>query len=121
MNKLTYKSFIWPQNPDHMQHTYVREPVYVKNEAGETVFSGMGPKKLTITGSGAFFGETAYEDFRELVLVFNQAASGSLVHPQWGQIQCYFTELQATEEPRSNYVAYQFKFREADADGVIPQ
>ncbi len=120
MDKLIYKSFTWPQNPDHYQHTYVREPVYTKNDAGETVFDRMGPKKLTITGSGAFFGDTAYADFRELEAVFNQSTSGGLVHPEWGQIICYFTELQMTQAPKANYVAYKFEFREADSSGTIP-
>lgn len=121
MNKLIYKTFTWPQNPDHYQQTYVREPVYTKTEAGDTVFSGMGPRQLTITGSGAFFGDTAYERFTALVKVFEDATIGGLIHPKWGTIPCYFTELQLTEEPRANYVAYKFEFRGTDADGNIPQ
>lgn len=121
MDKLIYKSFTWPQNPDHCKHTYVREPVYTKNEANETVFSGMGPKKLTITGSGAFFGATAYDDFRELALLFNETTLGGLVHPVLGTLRCFFTKLEMTQEPRSDYVAYEFEFREADSEGELPQ
>ena len=54
MNKLVYKNYVWPQNPDRYQQIYVREPIYAKNDAGETVFTGMGPMKRTITGSGSF-------------------------------------------------------------------
>lgn len=121
MNKLIYKEYTWPQNPDHYEQVYVREPVYTKNEVGETVFSGMGPQKLTITGSGSFFGDAAYEKFRMLVDVFKEPSPGTLIHLVWGQIRCYFTKLQLTEEPRPNYVAYKFEFREADEDGAIPQ
>lgn len=121
MNKLVYKEYVWPQNPDHYQQDYLREPVYEKNELGETVFTGMGPMKRTISGSGVFFGETAYTDFLALAKVFEDSTSGSLVHPAFGTYRCFFTELRLTQEPKSNYVAYRFEFREADADGNIPQ
>lgn len=99
----------------------MREPVYTKNSAGDTVFSGMGPVKRRVTGKGAFFGETAYADFLELLALFNGEGWGELVHPVWGTLNAYFTELELTQEPKFNYVAYQFEFREADADGAIPE
>ena len=121
MSNLFFRGYVWPQNPDHYQQTYVREPVYEKNDAGEAVFSGMGPMKRTITGSGSFFGDTAYTDFLALAKVFEEKSWGGLVHPVFGTYRCYFTELVLTTEPRADYVAYKFEFREADADGVIPQ
>lgn len=99
----------------------MREPVYTKNSAGDTVFSGMGPVKRTVTGTGAFVGDTAYADFRELMELFNEADWGELVHPEWGAFHMYFTELELTQEPKFNYVSYKFEFREADADGAIPE
>lgn len=113
MNKLIYKTFTWPQNPENYRHSYVREPVYTKNDAGEAVLSGTGPKKLTVTGSGSFFGDTAYTDFQKLIKVFEEAGSGGLTHPVWGTVTCYFTKLELTQEPKSNFVAYSFEFQEA--------
>ena len=121
MNKLVYKNYVWPQNPDHYQQDYVREPIYARNEAGQTVFTGMGPMKRTITGSGAFFGTTAYADFLALAKVFEENSWGGLIHPVFGTYRCYFTELRLTQEPRKDYVAYQFEFRDADDVGAIPQ
>ena len=121
MNKLVYKNYVWPQNPDHYQQDYVREPIYERNAAGETVFAGMGPMKRTITGSGAFIGATAYSDFLALAEVFQEATWGGLVHPKFGTYRCFFTELRVVEKPRKDYVAYQFEFREADENGNIPQ
>ena len=120
MNKLVYKNFVWPQNPDVYEQRYVREPVYTKDEDGEIHFS-MGPMKRTITGSGSFFGETAYTDFLALAKVFEENSFGGLIHPVFGTYRCFFTELELTTEPRADYVAYRFEFREADSDGVIPQ
>lgn len=81
----------------------------------------MGPVKRTVTGKGAFLGDTAYADFLELIRLFDEAECGLLVHPVWGTYNMYFTELELIQEPKYNYVAYRFEFREADADGAIPQ
>jgi hypothetical protein len=53
--------------------------------------------------------------------VFEENSWGGLVHPVFGTYRCYFTELRLIQEPRKDYVAYRFEFREADADGNIPQ
>ena len=81
----------------------------------------MGPVKRTVTGTGVFFGTTAYEDFKKLIELFKEETCGPLVHPVWGSCNMYFTELELTQEPKGNYVAYKFEFREADEEGVIPQ
>ena len=115
-----FKNYVWPQNPEIYEQHYVREPVYTKNAEGNVEFS-IGPMKRTITGSGSFFGETAYADFLALAKVFEEDTFGGLVHPVFGTYRCFFTELKLTTEPRVDYVAYTFEFREADIDGNIPQ
>lgn len=99
----------------------MREPVYTKNAAGNNVYSGMGPVKRTVTGTGVFFGATAYEDFQKLLALYNEEGCGALVHPVWGTYNMHFTELELTQEPKGNYVSYKFEFREADANGAIPE
>ena len=120
MNKLVFKNYVWPQNPDKYEQKFVREPVYTKQDDGSVVFS-IGPAKRTVTGSGSFFGETAYADFLALAKVFEEDTYGGLVHPVFGTYRCFFTELELITEPRADYVAYRFAFREADIDGIIPQ
>lgn len=121
MDKLRFKGYIWPQNPEIYRQSFVREPVYVKDEEGNVSFEGLGPLKRVVTGSGAFFGETAYEDFKELAALCDAPTAGALVHPAWGTVTAFLTELEMTQEPRADYVAYQFTFHGADADGNIPQ
>lgn len=121
MDKLIFKTFTWPQNPENYQVSRLREPVYEKNAAGDTVFAGMGEEKITITGSGAFSGETAYTDFKKLAALFADSTCGTLTDPTWGQFSVFLTELELTQVPRSNYVAYRFQFTGANADGEIPQ
>ena len=98
-----------------------REPVYTKNAANVMVFSGMSPVKRKITGKGAFVGEQAYEEYKALQALFGDGTCGMLVHPVWGAYKVYFTELEMTQEPKYQYVAYRFAFQEADDQDAIPQ
>ena len=120
MEKMSFKTFIWPQNPHTYHEEYVREPKYYENDLGVTVFDEMGPMKRTITGKGVFFGDTAFASFRSLAALFEDDTAGTLAHPVWGNRNVRFTGLELTQEPKENYVSYSFTFREADSDGVIP-
>lgn len=121
MTNLIFRTFPFPQNPEKLKHNYVREPVYTKDENGNTVFSGMGEGKCTITGEGAFFGDTAYASFRKLLALFEEGSCGTLHDPTWGVYNVYLTGLELTQEPRSDYVSYRFEFTRADASGAIPK
>jgi hypothetical protein len=121
LDKLKFKTFIFPINPEVYQEDYVRDPVYARTDDGSSVFSGMGPMKRVITGSGAFFGADASENFNKLSKMFDSVDEGTLTHPIWGERRVYFTKLQMTQSPKSDYVAYSFEFKEADADGAIPK
>lgn len=121
MEEMVFRSFIWPQNPEQLKHSCVREPVYTRDEQGNSVFSGMGEGKLTITGSGAFSGKEAYDNFRKLMALFEDGECGSLQDPAWGECNAYLTELELTQQPRKDYVGYRFKFTRANAGGEIPK
>lgn len=119
MDKLKFKSFIWPINPEVYHEDYSRDAIYAKTDGGDSVFSGMGPMKRVITGSGAFFGTDASTKFTELATIYASADPGLLNHPVWGIRTVYFTKLQMTQSPKSDYVAYSFEFAEVDADGAV--
>ena len=120
MNFLSYKTFVWPHNPHTYQEESVREPQYV-TENGVAVFNGMGQLKRTITGSGVFYGENAFTQFKELVKLVEDPSAGNLEHPVWGIRYCYFTRLELTQEPKENCVSYQFTFTQALANGSVPK
>lgn len=121
MTQMIFETFAFPQNPDKLQHSYSREPIYTKNEDGEQVFSGMGAGRCVITGSGAFTGDHAYDSFRNFLELFEAGTCGTLYDPTWGVYSGYLTGLELTQEPRNNYVAYRFEFTRADAGGAIPK
>ncbi|MBE6921690.1 MAG: hypothetical protein E7465_00715 [Ruminococcaceae bacterium] len=121
MDKLSFRTFTWPTNPEVYQEEFIREALYAKTDSGDTVFSGMGPMKRVITGSGSFFGTSAYTNFNKLAELFAAGGMGALTHPVCGMRTVYFTKLEMMQSPKSDYVAYSFEFKEADEDGAIPK
>lgn len=121
MDKLSFKTFTWPTNPEVYHEDFVRDALYAKTDDGDSVFSGMGPMKRVITGSGAFFGTDAYANFNKLAALFGYTTAGTLTHPVCGTRTVYFTKLQMSQSPKADYVAYSFEFTEADEDGAIPK
>lgn len=117
MDNMTFKTFTWPVNPERYAVQSRRVPVYSDTDA----FTGLGPVLRTITGSGAFFGADAYTSFQSLSALLADGTAGTLVHPVWGSLTAFLTELTLAQEPRAAYVAYTFTFREADSSGGIPK
>lgn len=120
MDKLSYKTFIWPQNPHTYKEEFLREPQY-HTEDGTVYFDGMGDKKCYITGSGVFFGEDAFEQFKMLSTLFEEKSAGNLEHPIWGIRYCYFTGLELTQEPKDDCISYKFTFTGALSNGKVPK
>lgn len=121
MTQMQFKTFTWPNNPERYQVEFVRPVVYRKNDAGQEVFVGLGGNCRSMTGSGAFVGEDAYENFKKLEALVYENTTGTLTHPVWQSSKVYFTRLKLLQEPIENYVAYEFTFQEADASGAIPK
>ena len=121
MDKLRFKSFVWPTNPEVYHEDFVRDALYAKSDDGDSVFSGMGPMKRVITGSGSFYGSDAYASFQALADLFAADGLGLLNHPYCGKKMVYFTKLQMSQSPKADYVAYSFEFKEADEEGAIPK
>lgn len=120
MANLSYKTFIWPQNPQTYQEEIIREPQYYTQD-GVIYYSGMSDMKRYITGSGAFCGANAYTQFKLLQNLAEEATPGNLEHPVWGIRYCYLTRLVLTQEPRENYVSYEFEFTQASTNGEVPK
>ena len=120
MDKLSYKTFVWPQNPHTYREEYQRDPQYYTVD-GITYFRAMGDMQRYITGSGVFYGDDAFEQFKKLMTLFEDGTAGNLEHPIWGIRYCYFTGLELTQEPKDNYISYTFTFTGAQENGVVPK
>ena len=119
MDKMTFKTFTWPNNPENYREELVREPIYQKVGVNWN-FYGMGQVKRVITGNGAFFGPNALENFKALAALFADSEAGTLTHPVWGSRNVYFTGLELHQSIKPEYVAYSFEFRETDENGKVP-
>lgn len=120
MDKMKYKTFVWQENPETFHIQAVRVPEYIIDENGNYDYQGLGPMCRIITGSGIFRGEYCFENFNTLQVLMANGTPGDLVHPIWGTICAYLTELQMKSEAEEGCVEYSFSFREADESGVIP-
>ena len=119
MDKLTYKTFTWPQNPHTYKEECIREPHYITVDH-VTYYESMGQMQRIITGTGTFFGENAVSDFQRLAKLFLENDAGNLQHPLWGIRYCYFTGLELTQEPTKDCVSYRFQFTQALTNGEVP-
>lgn len=120
MDRMKYKAFTWPENPETFEIHAVRVPQYTVNDLGDYDYTGLGPMCRIISGSGVFRGTYAYQNFNALQVMMANGVAGDLVHPLWGTISAFLTELEMKSESRPNYVEYSFGFREADESGMIP-
>lgn len=120
MNSLSFKTFVWPQNPHTYREVATRTPEYYTQD-GVTYFSGMSDLKRIITGSGVFYGEDAFDQYKKLQKLSEEINAGNLEHPIFGLRYCYLTLLEVTQEPRENYVSYRFEFTQAKINGEIPK
>lgn len=117
---LKYKNYTWPNDPQTYGESLSREPLYVTRD-GVTSYSQISAMHRIISGSGVFFGDNAYRNFRELMALAEEDSPGTLVHPEWGNRYCYFTKLEMDQEPRENFVSYRFEFTQAKSDGTVPR
>ena len=120
MYLLSYKTFVWPQNPHTYREVTTRTPLYVTND-GVTSFAGMSSVHRVISGSGVFYGEDAYDQYKKLQKLSEDLSPGNLEHPIFGIRFCYLTLLEVTQEPKENYVSYRFEFTQALTNGEVPR
>ena len=113
MLRMRFGSFVWPNNPRTYTISCKRQTAVHKVPMGGFVVQDLGRTATVMKGEGEFFGAHAYDTFLELLAAFQKGGRGVLVHPVWQTAGAYFTELELTQEPRDDYVAYRFTFCES--------
>ena len=113
MLKMQYKSFVWPNNPQSYTLRCERQTALQKVPMGGFTVQELGRSCMVLHGEGEFFGADAMQQMRELMRVFRQEGAGVLIHPAWTGGTALFTQLRLTQEPREDYVAYEFEFCES--------
>lgn len=109
---MQYKGFVWPHNPRTYRIRYERRVAVHKVPFGRYTMQDLGLTYRVMTGEGEFWGEDAYEQFKQLATVFYHEGPGTLLHPVWQTSRAYFVGLSLAQEPRKDYVRYTFTFWE---------
>ena len=96
MGNLSFKTFVWVQNP----HTY-------QEKASR---DAQGVLQRVITAKGRFYGQDAYSRFQALQRLMEDGTAGDLEHPVWGIRHCKMTGLDMIQEAKENLVEYTAEF-----------
>jgi LysM repeat protein len=113
MANMKFKGWEWPHNPSTFVMNY--EIRLVKHEfpgvwGAETEDLGLGPRSFS--GSGAFYGPSAWRHFSKLADPLWNTSVGILEHPRYGKFNARLVKITSKEEPLPNYVEYDFEFIE---------
>ena len=118
LSPMRFKNFVWPHNPRVYSIAFERKLAVHKIPFGRYRVQSLGQTRRVLRGQGEFAGERAYETFKALASIFYEETPGVLVHPVWMTTTAWFAGLELRQEPRRDYVAYSFEFREVvDGDG----
>lgn len=112
LTAMRYKDYVWPHNPRVYSIDYERKIAVHKVPFGRYQLQDLGPTRRVMKGEGVFAGEGAYQELKKLASVFYQEGPGLLVHPVWQTASAYFAALSLAQEPRPDYVRYNFTFWE---------
>lgn len=109
---MSYGDYVWPHNPRVYEIEYRRRIVSHKVPFGLYALSDMGRDQRVLRGEGEFVGAGAYDEFKKLATVFYPGKPQMLVHPIWQSAQALFVSLKLKQEPKEDFVSYEFEFWE---------
>ncbi len=112
LSPMRFGDFVWPHNPKIYEIEYNRRIICHKVPFGLYTLSDMGRDARILRGEGEFVGENAYADFKKLATMFYSDEPKMLVHPIWQSAPAWLVSLKLKQEPRRDYVGYEFEFWE---------
>lgn len=115
---MSFKSYVWPFNPEKVQVEYARNIKNVKLPLFGSVLQDLGCDKRVITGAGAFTGRGCMEEFSRLTEVFASSGSGMLRLPGIAPFKAAFSSLKMIGEAHPDCVSYSFIF--VEDENTIP-
>lgn len=118
MNSLMkYKSFVWPRNPKEITITVENDIKDIYIPKAGSVFQNYRRRKRIASGTGEFFGEDCFSQYKDLFEVFkNSNDSSYLVIPNIDPFLATFKSLKLLGDPSPNMVTYSFTFWEDTKD-----
>lgn len=110
LTPMKFRDFTWPHNPRTFTVEHRRALTSRKLPFQAYRVQDMGEDLCVFKGEGEFVGENAYGDFLRLAELFIEGSPGMLTHPVWPATEVYFASLKLRQEPKENYVNYEFEF-----------
>jgi hypothetical protein len=115
MQPMSYKSYVWPFNPETVQIEYGRNIKEIKLPFTGSVLQDMGCNKRSVIGKGEFIGSTCMTEFSRLSGVFAEEGSGTLRMPGIAPFTAAFSVLKMVGKAQPDCVSYEFAFWEDNA------
>ncbi|MGM9528314.1 MAG: LysM peptidoglycan-binding domain-containing protein [Oscillospiraceae bacterium] len=112
LSPMKYGDYTWPHNPRVYEIVFSRNIVSHKVPFGCYILQDIGREHRVLRGEGEFCGEGAYEEFKKLACMFYKSEPQVLVHPVWQSARAWFVHLALKQEPREDFVSYEFEFWE---------
>ena len=109
---MRYGDYVWPHNPRIYEIEYKRRIVSYRMPFGLYTLSDLGRDHRVLKGAGEFAGAGAYDEFKKLACLFYAREPKTLVHPIWQSAPAWLVSLRLKQEPREDYVSYEFEFWE---------
>lgn len=109
---MSYKQFVWPNNPHTLTYASADGQQTVALLSGNSrVLPGAASPRI-VRGEGAFYGREAQVQMNRLEQVFLEQGPGVLFLPNRRPMRAWFTELTVLEQTKKDTVAYQILFTE---------
>ncbi len=125
MQPMSYKSYVWPFNPEKVQVEYSRNIKNMKLPLFGSILQDLGCEKRVVTGSGEFIGNGCMAEFNRLAAVLTAGGSGTLRLPGVTPFTAAFSSLKMVGVVQPNCISYSFVFVEdentAFADNGVPK
>ncbi len=110
--KLRFRGVDFHLNPKSLQIKREKKYVRLLSPTEGPVVQEVGRLPAQISGEGELCGDTAAEDYRTLVGLFEMAGSGYLQLPGEEPIAAYFASLGALRRAGPDVLRYSFSFVE---------
>jgi LysM repeat protein len=112
LSPMRFGDYVWPHNPRVYEIEYKRRIVCNRVPFGLYTLSDLGRDHRVLRGEGEFAGQGAYAEFKKLASMFYLKEPKTLVHPVWQNALARLVSLKLRQEPREDYVFYEFEFWE---------
>lgn len=112
LEKMQYKSFVFPSNPSKLKTTGSRRLKQVPVITGGTKVFNASAAPIKISGSGHFFGGLSVQNADKLHHLLSENDSGWLFVPNSVPICAFFESFETVCDTKNNCVSYKFSFIE---------